>query len=347
MATAILEADTAPAESVKSLGGLSAADVAGLAAFGTEDQEAPTTEAGDEPKPVLSKPEVVEVEPGTVADPEETEPEPEKEGEQDARPTRGLEHRVNQLTARAKSAEERVQALEAELEKAKTPKGGERGEPDARATQDPLLNHAALRPIVKEMTEAQATRDGAEMALDQFEDDPDAVVARLVELKCLPENTSTREARTWLRQQSRLNSDKLASARVRLETRRTEVETQMAADFKRDRAETAEIYAWHDAVDSEEHKMAQAYVNQFPGIITLPNHRTLLGRLVEGEKLERARKGAKTKTAAPTPPTPPRMAGASTAMPGAAPKPDPGSTAMKQAKKTGQTKDVALALDKY
>lgn len=234
---------------------------------GEEDDEAETGAEGDE-----------------GADTESTEEEP-----KESRGVGSLKKRVGKLTARAKQAEERASALEAEVAALKSsPDGPRAGGPIAGANGiDPVMEH----PFVKEVSTQLETQDrayqSAAMWLGKLERNPEDTLAALQKGGVTAE--SVEEATEML---AALRESAFGE-RASLRAERNILVKQARAEFARQGVEYDRVaegaYAWMKKEESPERQMFDKILKQAPWLGKYPEGRLSAADMVAGAMARRAK----------------------------------------------------------
>lgn len=171
---------------------------------------------------------------------------------------RGLQKRLNKLTARAKAAEEKLAAAEAKLEE-------QPAEPESVVTapvtpENPFANLTKLEDIQRE-------ESNAEQVLDWCEDNPDGAV---VETKDGEYEYSAEEVRDIRKRASK-------AIRKWLPQRQ-----QWIRENQQNEEYALKTYKWWDDKASAEYQAATNILREFPEIQRFPDYKVIVGDVLNG-----------------------------------------------------------------
>ena len=241
------------------------------------------------------KPEDVPTEPEETEEEAEAEPTVEEsaEVEQADDLPRGVQKRIDKLTARAKAKDEELEANEGEIKtlKEQLEEAGEKGDTPPPAVSDPSNPFRHL----KTAKEIQREELKTESVLDWCDDHPDGA---LVSEKDGTESEYTAEDVREIRKKARKALSR------QLPEQREWINEHNATEPYAD-----EAFPWWKDKASSEYQAAVAVMKEFPEVMRFSGYKVSVGDLVEGMKLrlnkQQAAKGKGKKKAPPKAPEQP------------------------------------------
>ncbi len=219
-----------------------------------------------------------------------------------------ISKRIGKVVAKFKSAQERAEALEAELAELRT----KVKEPDAEAEpekprQAPVPQVPALQKIEQDIASIESTHNAAAEYLKRLRRDPDKVVAELQKkIKDAPFDNED-DAREWLETVKENTSREHNKLIARYESERSKYERQVETEREQTFTGVSKTYPWvADVRSGKDKKSPEAIIanrirKEAAGLEDTPRGWQVIARLVRAEMAESA-DTAKPKGEAPKPP---------------------------------------------